>query len=124
MAVVGIGIDVCAVARMATMLRRTPTAAGRLFTAGEIAYAGDGPTAAARFAARFAAKEAVVKALGGGTAEMRWQDIEVVVVDGTAPRLVVGGAAAKRAVGLGVVRWHLSLTHDSGLAVAMVVAES
>ncbi len=123
MTVVGIGVDVCAVERMATMLRRTPRAGDRLFTAAERDYAGSGGAAPARLAARFAAKEAVVKALGGSVPGMGWHDVEV-VSDGGAPTIVVRGAGAARADELGVRRWHLSLSHDGGLAVAMVVAES
>ena len=123
MAVVGVGVDVCAVDRMARMIARTPAAAQRLFTPAELMDAGDGRVAASRLAARFAAKEAVVKALGGSVDGMSWHDAAV-ASSGAAPRLEVTGAAARRAAELGVVRWHLSMSHDAGVAVAMVVAES
>ena len=74
-----------------------------------------------REAARFAAKEALYKALGGGEG-LSWQDCEV-VTDGEAVRFELRGSLARRAEELGVRRVHLSLTHDAGVAVAMVVCE-
>ena len=123
MPVIGIGVDVCDVARMASMLRRTPAAAQRLFTDEELTAVGAGPARPARLAARFAAKEAVIKALGGSVPGMAWHDVRVVGV-GVAPTLDLGGTAAGAAAERGVVTWHLSLSHDAGIAVAMVVAES
>lgn len=123
MAVVGIGVDVCSIARLQTVLARTPTAASRLFTAAELEYAGTGAAAGSRLAARFAAKEALVKALGGSVAGMTWRDASV-EMRGRAPTLLVAGAARSRADELGVARWHVSLSHDAGVAVALVVAES
>ncbi|HVE63114.1 MAG TPA: holo-ACP synthase [Mycobacteriales bacterium] len=123
MAVLGIGVDVCDVARVARLVERTPRSRERLFSPGEIAYAGTGPAAAERLAARFAAKEAVIKALGGAVSGMSWHDITV-DSDGAAPRLVLAGAAADQAVALGIGHWHLSLSHDAGVVIAMVVAES
>ena len=120
MPVIGIGVDVCSVDRVETMLTRTPGTAQRLFTAAELAFA-EGPARSARLAARFAAKEAATKALGG-VSGMRWHDVEV--LPGPPPVLAVTGAAAERAAVLGVTAWHLSLSHDAGLGVAMVVAES
>lgn len=117
-AVVGIGVDVVDVARFAATLRRTPTLADRLFTPAERAV--ERPE---RLAARFAAKEALAKALGapGG---LGWHDAEVVTAPSGRPALQVTGTVAEAAGRLGVVSWHLSLTHDGGVAVAMVVAES
>ncbi|HVF20466.1 MAG TPA: holo-ACP synthase [Mycobacteriales bacterium] len=120
MPVIGVGVDVCSIDRVETMLARTPATAERLFTAGELSYA-EGSTRSARLAARFAAKEATAKSLGGVDG-MTWHDVEV-VGDGGAPTLLVTGSAAARAHALGVRRWHLSLSHDAGVAVAMVVAE-
>lgn len=112
----GIGVDVAAVDRLAAALERVPRLRDRLFTPGER----DLPVRS--LAARFAAKEAVAKALGspGG---MSWQDCEVVTEPGGAPRLVVTGSVALVADGLGITRWHLSLSHDGPIAIAMVVAE-
>ena len=123
MPVVGVGVDVCSVARLEAVLSRTPAAARRLFTSDELDYAGAGAATASRLAARFAAKEALVKALGGSVAGMTWHDASV-DTSGRAPRLRVVGAARSRADELGIVRWHLSLSHDAGVAVALVVAES
>jgi holo-[acyl-carrier protein] synthase len=96
----------------------------RVFTAGEIAYCTRRRRNAESFAARFAAKEAVMKALGTGYAKgVWWRDIEVVRETG-APRLVLHGGAATRAAALGITRWHLSLTHTAGQALAYVIAET
>ncbi len=78
---------------------------------------------ATSLAARFAAKEAVAKALGGGGG-MLWTDAEVVLDDVGRPSLVITGSVAARAERLGVARWHLSLAHDGGIATATVIAES
>jgi holo-[acyl-carrier protein] synthase len=96
----------------------------RVFTAGEVAYCARRRRSAESFAARFAAKEAVMKALGTGYANgVWWRDIEVVRESG-APRLVLRGGAAARAAALGITRWHLSLTHTAGQALAYVIAET
>lgn len=95
----------------------------RVFTAGEIGYCTRRRRNAESFAARFAAKEAVMKALGTGYANgVWWRDIEVVRESG-APRLVLHGGAAARAAALGITRWHLALTHTAGQALAYVIAE-
>jgi holo-[acyl-carrier protein] synthase len=114
--IVGVGIDVVDVARFVEALERTPSLGDRLFTVAERAL----PPAS--LAARFAAKEALAKALGapGG---LLWQDVEVVTDDRGRPSLVVAGTVADRAAELGVVRWHVSLSHDAGIASAVVMAE-
>ena len=95
----------------------------RVFTAGEIAYCTRRRRNAESFAARFAAKEAVMKALGTGYAKgVWWRDIEVVRQSGP-PRIVLHGGAAARAASLGITHWHLSLTHTAGQALAYVIAE-
>ena len=116
--IVGVGIDVVDVQRLATALERTPTLAARLFTEQEQQSGG-----IESLAARFAAKEAVAKALGapGG---LRWLDAEVVRQESGRPVLAVTGTVAAAAAGLGVRTWHLSLSHDGGIASALVVAES
>ena len=116
--IVGVGIDVVAVARIERALSRTPRLALRLFTDAERASARP-----EQLAARFAAKEAAAKALGapGG---LRWHDAEVVVGEGGRPRLHVHGGVAAEAEAQGVRTWHLSLSHDGGVATAVVVAES
>ena len=117
MAVVGVGIDVVDIARLERALSRTPTLAQRLFTDGERSR----PLAS--LAARFAAKEAVAKALGAPSG-LRWLDAEVVVDQSGRPRLVLHGGVAQEAASQGILTWHLSLSHDAGIATAVVVAES
>ncbi len=114
--IVGVGIDVVDVARMDRALTRTPSLAQRLFTDGER----DRPVAS--LAARFAAKEAAVKALGGGSGG--WRDAEVVTGDDGRPSMLLHGGMAQRAADQGVRAWHVSLSHDAGVATAVVVAES
>ena len=114
--ILGVGIDVVDVERFSRQLERTPRLLERLFTPPERAL----PPAS--LAARFAAKEAVAKALGAPVG-LRWLDVTVVRPDGQQPTLAVTGTVAARAAELGVTRWHLSLSHDAGIASAMVVAE-
>lgn len=123
--IVGIGIDLIEVPRLAEVLQRQGEAfLQRVFTAGERAYCEGAPRhAAARLAARWAAKEALLKALGTGLREVKWQEIEVVRDELGAPALLLHGAAAEVAQRRGVVRTHLSLTHTEGYAAAQVVLE-
>lgn len=115
--IVGIGVDLVEIARLDEALRRTPALATRLFTEGERA------APLASLAACFAAKEAVAKALGA-PAGLHWADVEVGHDLAGRPALTVRGTVAAAARGLGVRRWHVSLTHDGGVSVAFVVAES
>jgi holo-[acyl-carrier protein] synthase len=121
--IVGVGIDVVPVARFAESLERTPHLADRLFTPAERVTASGQPRAAESLAVRFAAKEALAKALGtpGGLA---WTDAEVSVAEDGTPALTVTGTVAARAGELGVTRWHVSISHDGGIASAVVVAEA
>jgi len=114
--IVGVGIDVVDVARFGASMERTPGLAERLFTSGE---RGRTPMS---LAARFAAKEAVAKALGA-PGDLVWLDAEVVTAESGRPALVVRGSVAARAAALGVTGWHLSLSHDAGIACAVVIAE-
>jgi holo-[acyl-carrier protein] synthase len=120
--IVGVGIDVVPVERFAEALRRTPSLAARLFTVDEQVTDTGGKRTAESLAARFAAKEALAKALGapGG---MLWTDAEVITDPYGRPHLVVRGTVAARAADLGVTRWHVSLSHDGGIASATVIAE-
>ncbi len=114
--IVGVGIDVVDVARFMATLGRSPGLRERLFTPAER----DLPDSS--LAARFAAKEAIAKALGApGT--MSWQDATVHRVVGGPPEVEITGTVAARAAELGVDRFHLSISHDAGIASAMVVAE-
>lgn len=121
--IVGVGIDVVPVARFAEAMARTPSMAARLFTVAELVTAAGEPRAAESLAARFAAKEALAKSLGAGGG-MHWTDAEVLTDEVGRPSLVVYGTVAERAALLGVTRWHVSLSHDGGIASATVIAES
>ncbi len=120
--VVGIGTDLVDVDRFRIVLRRRPSMADRLFTAGERTYAARASDPAARLAARFAAKEAALKALGYGLGGMRMAEIEVVRDDDGRPELVLHGDARSTAAERGVGRWLVSLSHTDRLAQATVVA--
>lgn len=116
--IVGVGIDVVEVARLQRALVRTPRLAARLFTEAERRV-----TRYDSLAARFAAKEAVAKALGV-PAGLRWRDAEVVSDPSGRPRIVLHGGVADEAAAQGITAWHLSLSHDGGVATAVVVAET
>jgi len=120
--IIGVGIDVVPVERFAEALRRTPALAARLFTPDEQLTDTGGRRTAESLAARFAAKEALAKALGapGG---MLWTDAEVITDPYGRPHLEVRGTVAARAKELGVTHWHVSLSHDGGIASATVIAE-
>lgn len=120
--VVGVGIDLVDVHRFRASLARTPSMRARMFTLGERAYAEQTSDPAERYAARFAAKEAVMKAMGVGLGAFGFHDVEVAREEGGRPWLVVGGAAEVLAAELGVVAWQLSLTHTATSAGAIVVA--
>ena len=117
MAVIGVGIDVVDLERFAESLARTPRLSERLFTTGE---ATRGP---ASLAARFAAKEALAKALGA-PGNLAWHDAEVVSEESGRPVFLMRGTVAARAEQVGAVHVHLSLSHDAGIASAVVVLES
>jgi holo-[acyl-carrier protein] synthase len=116
MAVLGVGIDVVETVRFEDSLARTPGLRERLFTPAEATR----PPAS--LAARFAAKEAIAKALGAPTG-MAWHDAEVVSEDSGRPLLAIRGTVLARADALGVTSVHLSLSHDAGIASAVVVLE-
>jgi holo-[acyl-carrier protein] synthase len=120
--IVGVGIDVVPVTRFAAALDRTPSLRARLFTATEQVTPAGEPRTAESLAARFAAKEALAKALGAGGG-MLWTDAEVLVDDVGRPSLAVRGTVEARAASLGVTRWHVSMSHDGGIASATVIAE-
>ena len=117
MAVLGVGIDVVDIARFGETLERTPAMRERLFTPAER------QRPLASLAARFAAKEALAKALGAPTG-MSWLDAEVVNAPTGDPRLDLRGSVLARADELGVADVHVSLSHDAGIASAVVVLES
>ena len=121
--IVGLGIDVVDVARIARILASAGAErfVARIFTDAERAYCAPRRDAATHYAARFAAKEAASKALGV-PARIRFHDVEVVRGDGR-PRLLLSGVAEEAARSLGIVRAYVSITHDRGIAAAVVVLE-
>jgi holo-[acyl-carrier protein] synthase len=125
--IVGIGVDVCDVARIEQSLggRTADRFRARVFTAEEAAYCdARGRMRLESYAAGFAAKEAVLKALGTGWADgLAWHEVEVVHDAAGAPQVALHGVAATRARRRGVTRVHLTLSHTGGLAVAVVVLE-
>jgi len=118
--VVGIGVDLVDVERFERALTRTPQLRERLFGSSDLSRTDLSPQS---FAARFAAKEATLKALGGNLDGFSWHDIQVAGEAGQPPSLVLTGAALARAGERGASSWHLSLSHDKGMAVAFVVME-
>ena len=122
--ILGIGSDIAEIDRVEKSVLRFGTRfLERVFTPGEIAYCQRKKASGESFAARFAAKEALAKALGspGG---MLWHDAEVVLSPNGQPSLVVSGTVAARAETLGVRSLHVSLSHDGGIASAVVIAEA
>jgi holo-[acyl-carrier protein] synthase len=119
--VVGVGIDVVAIDRFVASLDRTPALRQRLFTTAESTTPSGAPRSAASLAARFAVKEAVAKAIGvpGG---MDWHDCSVISLPTGRPELAVVGTVAAAAAAVGVTRWQLSISHDAGIAAAVVIA--
>jgi holo-[acyl-carrier protein] synthase len=115
MAIVGHGVDIVDVARFAAKIEATPRLAERLFTPTEQTFPAES------LAARFAAKEALIKALGGST-DFSFVDVEIPRGDGR-PEFVLTGNIATAVSSLGIVL-HLSLSHDGGFAIASVIAES
>jgi holo-[acyl-carrier protein] synthase len=126
--IVGVGLDVCEIDRIARALAGASGARfrARVFTAGEVAYGrARGRAGVQSYAAAFAAKEAVLKALGTGWGKgLGWHAVEVVHAAAGAPAIVLRGPARTLARRRGVGRVHLTLSHGGGLAVAMVVLES
>ena len=120
--VVGVGIDLVDVDRFRISLARTPSMAVRMFTDAERAYAEAANDPSERYAARFAAKEAVMKALGVGLGAFGFHDVEVLREESGRPSLGIYGPAERLARDRGVVRWQISLTHTTTSAGAVVVA--
>jgi holo-[acyl-carrier protein] synthase len=114
--IVGIGVDIAEIARLEAALRRTPALASRLFAESER----DCPLRS--LAGYFAAKEALAKALGGPPG-LRWTDAIIRQDARGKPVLEVSGTVAAAAARVGVTDWHVSISHDAGICVAMVVAE-
>jgi holo-[acyl-carrier protein] synthase len=123
--IVSIGIDIIEVARIREVLLRTPRFAERVFTAAERAYCDSrGAVAAQHYAARFAAKEAALKALQTGwRGGISWQDVEVAARESGAPYLIFSGHVLELFEQFGATATHLSISHTSEHAIAQVVLE-
>jgi len=119
--IIGIGVDVVDTERFRGVLERTPALRTRLFTPAEQLRDGE-PRPVASLAARFAAKEALIKAFGS-SAGLSWQELEVVADDQRNPSLTLHEGARRVAANRGVTNVHLSLSHDGGIATAFVVIE-
>jgi holo-[acyl-carrier protein] synthase len=120
--IVGIGVDVVDLARFERALSRTPALRPRLFTPAELDV--DGRTLSLRsLAGRFAAKEALIKAFGDSSG-IHWHDMQITSDGSRNPSFVLSGGAAALAATLGVTTTHVSMSHDAGVAIAYVVAES
>jgi holo-[acyl-carrier protein] synthase len=122
--VVGLGVDVVDMERFRTVLARRPRLAERVFTEGERRYAFSKADPVPRLAARFAAKEATMKALGVGLGAFKFGDAEVVRAPSGEPSIRLGGQALVLAEKRGAARLLLTMTHSDLVAVAFVVAES
>jgi holo-[acyl-carrier protein] synthase len=124
--IVGLGLDIAEVDRIEEAIARHGAPfLERLFTPAEVSYCERHKNRYERYAARFAAKEAAMKALGTGWSRgVRWRDIEVAREQGGKPTLHLGGAARQIADGLGVKNISLTITHSGNLALAQVIFES
>jgi holo-[acyl-carrier protein] synthase len=124
--IVGTGIDIAEVGRIAHSIDRFGRRfLERIFTPGEIRYCESKANKAERYAARFAAKEAAMKAIGTGwNRGVTWQDVEVQREPGGRPTMVFHGKAAEFFHDLGAARAHLSITHTKDSAMAQVILES
>ena len=124
--IVGLGVDIAEVHRVEAAIRRHGEAfLKRIFTPAEIAYCERHRNKYERFAGRFAAKEAAMKALGTGWGRgVRWLDIEVVRLPGGKPALQLRGQAEEFAKRLEVKNVSLTITHSADTALALVVFES
>ena len=120
--IVGIGVDAVEIDRFRRSLERTPSMKSRIFTSEELEYVEphDDPTAS--LAARFAAREAVMKAMGVGLGAFEFHDVWVQRADSGRPTLAVTGRAQQIANELGITDWHLSITHTDSTAIAYVIA--
>lgn len=118
----GIGTDLVEIERFRTTLERTPGIRTRTFTEAERAYADAKHDPTERYAVRWAAKEAVMKAMGAGLGVVAMIDIEVVRAESGEPSIRLHASAAQRATELGISEFKITLTHTASLAQAIAVA--
>lgn len=118
-----IGTDVVDLDRFRLALARTPGMVERVFTEGERDYALRKNDPTERLAARFAVKEATMKALGVGLGAFRFHDVEVTKAPSGEPSLRLSGRAADLAVARGATEWRVSITHSALIALAVVIAQ-
>ena len=123
--IISIGIDIIEVSRVRETIERTPRFAERVFTAAERAYCESrGAVAAQHYAARFAAKEAALKALQTGwSGGISWQDVEVSAKDSGAPLILFHGRALELYEQTGATSAHISIAHTTEHAIAEVILE-
>ncbi|HWL90828.1 MAG TPA: holo-ACP synthase [Actinomycetota bacterium] len=121
MDIVGLGVDICEIARMERAIARHPTLRDRVFTPEEIAYCDSKARPAESYAGRFAAREATIKALGGYRGRL-WQDISITRHPSGAPAIRLDGNAKRRADALGVTDVLITFTHEKTSAVAFAIA--
>jgi holo-[acyl-carrier protein] synthase len=122
--VIGVGVDIVEIRRIATALQGSASMARRVFTPKEIDYCSQRKVQYQHFAGRFAAKEAALKALGTGwQGGIRWTDVEVIAETTGRPYLALHGKAQELFQQSGASRAHLSITHSKEYAVAVVVLE-
>jgi holo-[acyl-carrier protein] synthase len=122
MNLLGVGTDLVEIERFRLAMQRRERLPERLFSDDERAYGFRHRDPAPRFAARFAAKEAVMKALGVGLGAFKLRDVEVVRQRSGAPVIALYGKAAELAAAQGVTEWRLSLTHTDLVAMAVAIA--
>jgi holo-[acyl-carrier protein] synthase len=115
--IIGIGVDIVDLARFESKLENTPALLERIFTAAEREQSTQS------LAGCWAAKEAVIKAIGNPVG-LSWQDVSVFKDESGKPHLQVSGETKSKAEALGIANWHLTISHDGGIACAMVVAEA
>ena len=123
--IIGLGVDMEETARISQAIKRHgKTFLDRIYTPAEVAYCESHRDSAERYAARFAAKEATMKALGTGWAKgVRWRDIEVTRQPGGRPTIVLHGRAREHAQRMGAQNISLSITHSGNFAFAQVILE-
>lgn len=123
MSIIGTGIDIVEISRISRALDRTARFLSRVFTSCEIEYFNSRGNSPGHIAGAFAAKEAVLKALGTGLRGMEWKDIEIVRDSAGKPGVNLYGGARALAEGSGIRKLHISISHERDYAVAQAVAE-